>query len=1139
MKLTTFLLLFTVLQVFARGTYSQNTKLTLNLGETTVEQVLKEIENQSEFYFLFNQKLVDINRKVNLQASGTKIDEILTRVFSGTDVDYIVIDRQIVLSPSEYLTEAKARLQPITITGKVTDENGEPLPGVNIIIKGTTTGTITNLNGTYTIQVDDPDAVLVFSFVGYSSQEIAVAEQTTIDVTMTSDILGLDEVVVIGYGQQRKINLTGAVDMVTSEMFVNRPVSNVAQMIQGAIPNLGITVNNYEGGEPGATQSWNLRGEGTLTGSDEPYILVDGVPMDINQVNPEDIESISILKDAASSAIYGARAPFGVILITTKRGKKGEKLSIDYSTNFGWGTPTLLPKAANSLDAAIAMNYASANDGSPPLYTEETLQRIRDYQAGIIKDETIESPSNPNRWGTWYEGNANNDFMDIYFKDWVGRQKHNLSVRGGTEKTNFYVSAGYYDQPGQLNYGDEYYKRYNLTANLSSDVTDWLTFNLRTKYARSEKQVPNAYGGYDRNVIWHGFTRAWPSNPWKFPNGEFSTSTMYDLLELNGKELNKMDDLWITFGGVLEPIAGWRTNLEYNFNNNAYKQTRLYKTTYGTYPDGTVFPINNSINQYNEWFSNNDYQMLRVMTSYERSIGNHYISALLGYEQELDINAGLSGYKKELVNQDVPSISTATGDSQIDDWWTHWSTQGIFMRMNYNFREKYLFEFNARRDGSSRFENADTQWGFFPSASLGYNISKELFWDPIRTYVNSLKIRTSWGSLGNQGVPNYMYIPILPVHTNLRWIMGNERPVYTEAPDLISPSLTWETSTTIDFGFDAAILNNRLGITFDWYNRITTNMFGPAQTLPSVLGTSPPQENNAELETKGFEVILTWKDRIGKDLGYNLKFSLGDNKSTVVKYNNPTGYLGDWYEGQVLGEIWGYETVGFFQEGETADDHADQTLFHARWGPGDIKYRDLDGDGAVTYGDYTKDDHGDLKIIGNSRPRYNFGITGGLNYKGFDFRMFWQGIGKRDIMFSSSTNVFWGFRGSMWQNSYYKEHMDYWSPAGSDFGGGPDAYYPKPYILSEHTKNTQPQTKYLQKGAYLRLKNIELAYTLPQKLTQRVAVQRARIYIGGENLLTFTKLTKLFDPEATGGGLGGGKIYPLQKVISIGVNLTF
>lgn len=488
--------------------------------------------------------------------------------------------------------------QEVVVTGTVTEEDGTPLPGVTIVVKGTTTGTITDLNGNYSLRIDDPDAVLVFSFVGYGSQEIAVAGQTILDVSMQVDILGLDEIVVIGYGTQRKINLTGAVDMVSSEDFVNRPVGNVAQTIQGIIPNLGITTNSDEGGEPGATQSWNLRGEGTLTGGEEPYILVDGVPMDINQVNPEDIESVSVLKDAAASAIYGARAPFGVILITTKRGKKGEGLSIEYSSNFAYGTPTLLPKAANSLDAALAMNYAAANDGSAPLYTDETLQRIRDYQAGTFKDETIISPEDPNRWATWYDANANNDFMDIYFKDWVGRQKHHLSLSGSTEKTNFYVSSGYYDQPGQLNFGDEYFKRFNLTANLSSNVTDWLTFNFRTKYARSEKQVPNAYGGYDRNVIWHGFTRAWPSNAWIFPNGEYSTSTMYDLLALNGNELNKTDDFWVTIGGVFEPIAGWKTDIEYNFNNNAYKQTRLYKTTYGHYPDGTAFPLNNSVNRH-------------------------------------------------------------------------------------------------------------------------------------------------------------------------------------------------------------------------------------------------------------------------------------------------------------------------------------------------------------------------------------------------------------------------------------------------------------------------------------------------------------------------------------------------------------
>ena len=506
---------------------------------------------------------------------------------------------------------------------------------------------------------------------------------------------------------------------------------------------------------------------------------------------------------------------------------------------------------------------------------------------------------------------------------------------------------------------------------------------------------------------------------------------------------------------------------------------------------------------------------------------------LAGYEEELKENGGLWGMRKELVTDKVPSISTATGDSQVDDWWNHWATQGVFGRFMYNYREKYLFEFNARYDGSSRYENADSKWGFFPSGSVGYNISKENFWQALEQYVNDFKLRASYGSLGNQDVANYLYIPILPVSTNLGWIMGSQRPVYTRASGLISNSLTWETATTLNLGVDAAAFDNRLGLTFEWFNRTTTDVVGPAQALPSVLGTSVPKTNNAEVETNGFELILSWRDKIGSEFNYNVKATLGDSKSEVIKFPNPTGLLSEWYEGENVGDIWGYETVGFFAEGETGDDWYDQSAFRSRWQGGDIKYQDLNGDEKINWGDNTLENPGDQKIIGNNRARYNYSITAGFNWKGFDFNMFWQGIGKRDWMFSRYTNVFFGFRGNKWQNSYMAPHMDYWTPENSN------AYYPRPYMGSEHLKNTRPQTKYLQNAAYIRLKNVQLGYTLPGSLTEKIKLSKVRIYTTGENLLTFTQMTELFDPEALGGAWGGGKIYPLPKVLSLGVNVTF
>ena len=1020
-----------------------------------------------------------------------------------------------------------------TISGTIKTTEGETLPGVSILIKGTSDGTITDIDGNYTLKLPANAKTLVISYVGMISQEITIGNQTVINVALEEDIQGLEEVVVVGYGTQKKVNLTGAVDVVGSKELENRPVANVAQAIQGVSPNLNITANST-GGEPGATQNWNIRGTGTLTGNGgSPYILVDGVPMNIQNVNPDDIESVSVLKDAAASAIYGARAPYGVILITTKRGKKGKKATVTYSNNLALSSPTRLPHSANSLDAALAMNYAVENNGAAPMYDDETIQRIKDYQAGKITDETIIDPANPNRWGHWNKGNANNDWMYIYFKKQSFRQKHNVSLSGGSDKVTYFVSGGFYDQDGQLNWGNESYSRYNMTANIKAQVTDWFKFGVNTKYARSKTVYPNAYGGYNRYVIWHNFTRQWPSNPLYYPNGELSAASGIDLLEQTGDEEKMADDFWVTFSGDLEPIKGWVTSVKYSWNNSGYKLKSHKATSYATRPDGTSYVRNNSVNSFAARFSNNDYHLLSVTSRYEKQLEDHYFQALIGYEEELRENGGLSGNRKELVTDKVPSISTATGDSQVDDWWSHWATQGVFGRLVYNYKEKYLFELNARYDGSSRFANADTQWGFFPSGSVGYNISKENFWESIEQYVNDFKIRGSYGSLGNQQVANYSYIPILPVRTNLSWIMGSQRPVYTLAPGLLSTSLTWETSTTLNIGFDAAFVKNKLGVTFDWYNRTTTDGVGPAESLPRVLGTSVPKTNNTELETKGFELVVSWRDKIGSDFNYNVKFVLGDNKSVVKSYPNPTKILNNHYDGKVLGDIWGYESMGFFVDDDDVAGWYDQSKFRKRWQAGDMKYNDLNGDGKIDWGDNTLEDHGDKIIIGNNRPRYNFGLTAGFNYKNFDFTMFWQGVAKRDYFFSSGTNVFWGFRGNKWQNSYYREHMDYWTPENTD------AYYPRPYMYGEHTKNTKTQTKYLQNAAYARLKNIQLGYTLPSKWTQKISLGKVRFYATGENLITITKMTKLFDPEALSGAWGGGKIYPLSKVVSMGVNVTF
>ncbi|MEN7547730.1 SusC/RagA family TonB-linked outer membrane protein [Rapidithrix thailandica] len=1111
-------------------------RVSLQMKDTKLKEIFAQLEERTDFKFFYDRKKVNLNKRVDIQFYNAPLSDLLSALSKQAQVKFRQANHDITVSPYNTKLSSKpevAILQEVTIKGKITDEDGEPLPGVSILIKGSTKGTTSDIQGSYQIAVPE-DATLIFSYIGYTTQEIALGGQSKIDVIMLVDTKQLEEVVVVGYGTQKKVNLTGAVDQITSESLKNRPVSNVAQAIQGISPNLNISVNNT-GGEPGATQNWNIRGIGTLTGDGgTPYILVDGVPMDINNVNPNDIESVSVLKDAASAAIYGSKGTYGVVLITTKKGRKGKKISFQYSNNLAMAAPIRLPEGANSLAFAEAYNTAALNSNQGVVFDDATLQRIRDYQAGTLKEEAIDNPDDPGRWAEWGKGHANYDWYDIFYRDWSYRQKHDIKVSGGTENTSFYLSGGFFDQQGQYKFAGDSYKRYNLTANINTQVSKWMSLDFNAKYARSQTVYPNAWAGYDRHVLYHQITRKWPVNPLKDPNGNYIEGDVLKMKE-GGKTKRYDNDLWLTVGTMLEPVKGWKTNIRFNWNAFARKQTYHNKNVQRQEPNGTFSNIAYPITSFGESMSNDEFYLANITTSYERQVGSHFFKAMVGVEDQLKKEHTLSGSKTKLVTDKIPSISTATGEQNIGDGLDHYSNRGFFGRLNYNFKEKYLLELNARYDGSSFFKEGK-RWGFFPSASIGYNISKEPFWQGIDRVVNDLKIRGSWGSLGNSNLrwnERYLFVERIPVGARLGWIMGSERPAYTVAPGIISNNLTWETATTIDIGMDATFLDSRLGLTFDWYRRTTSDMFGRANTLPALLGTSAPKENNATLETEGIELVLSWQDEIGSDFQYNVKVNLADNYSTITEYNNPTNILSDYRVGQRLGDIWGYTTAGYFQSDDEVNNWADQTRFHTNWGAGDIKYEDLNGDGKIDWGDNTTDDPGDQRIIGNKNPRYTYGLSMGASWKGFDLNVFFQGVGKRDIALSSNTNVYWGFVGNMWQNSVFDAHLDYWSP------DNPNAFYPKPYMSGEHTKNTKTQTKYLENGAYMRLKNIQIGYTLPSSLLNKIGLENARVYFSGENLLTFTKLTKLFDPETVGGAWGSGKIYPLQKVLSMGVNVSF
>jgi len=1041
------------------------------------------------------------------------------------------------------------------IRGTVTDsETSETLPGVSVKVKGALIGTITNTDGEYNLPGVPAGATLRFSYVGMLSQEIVVGNRTVIDVVMQPDLLGLEEVVVVGYGTKKKVNLTGAVSVASKELIESRPISNVQQALQGVVPNLIIS-STIAGGEPGADMSMKIRGLTSFAELDDesekwdpdsekgnPYVLVDGIPMNMNDIDPNDIETISVLKDVASTSIYGARAAYGVILITTKKGQVGSRVS--YSMNTAWSSPTIWPQIEGGIAWAHALNDAKANAGGSPLYNANALNRLAQ---NLVEPGSAPSML-PNASGlgwdimnTGTKGVANDDLTSLIINKWAPRIKHNLSVSGGNEKINYYVSGGYFSEQGLLKFGDESYKRYNLDGKISAKINSWMELSFLTKYKQGAEDFPwNQNFGRSWIMNWIGKLK--PGTPAKYPGTDIWTSTTR-VEEWKNLRENIVSNQFVASPRIkIEPIRGWVTNIELNYRTNQLENNQTVKQYPWVRPNGDIAynPQNRGATEYRTYLNTNNYLSPNVYSTYTTSFFDHNFLVMAGYQQELYQYSDLYSNGFYLLSDAIPSISTSVGEKTTYDGKGSWATQGYFGRVNYNYSEKYLLEMNIRADGSSRFEK-DSRWGVFPSASAGWVISKEDFF-PLKDQIDILKIRGSYGSIGNQNVANYLYIPTLPVSETWTWLFAGQRAWTVGAPDLTSVNLTWEKTTTLDIGLDALLLQNRLGLSIGVYDTRTTDLVGPGEALPAVLGTAVPLKNEGEIQTRGWELEISWKNRINKDFSYQIRGVVSDFTNTVISYNNPNKLLNTYYDGQILGEIWGFETDGYFQSEQDIEEHGiDQSyIYSGQWYPGDMKYVDQNGDGKIDIGDNTVDDHGDLVVLGNNSPKYIYGLNANVRWKGFDISFLLQGYGKRDLSFNDGS--FRGPAAGPMHNNVLVGHLDYWRDASSPLGANPNAYFPRPYAQywGQNAKNFgYPTNQLMQNGSFLRLRNVRIGYSLPSNITSRIFNGNIRFYISGENLLTFTKLM-FYDPEATGGRwYGEGDAYPLSRTISLGLNINF
>lgn len=999
-------------------------------------------------------------------------------------------------------------------------------------VSGGGNGTVTDIDGNFSVNAA-PGSLLTFSYTGFKPQ--TVKAQEGMQVVLQSSVNDLNEVVVVGYGTQKKANLTGAVASVNGNVLENRPISNIGQGLQGVVPNLNVSMGH--GGAPGAGASFNVRGTTSLNGG-EPLVLVDNVQMDANLVNPDDIESISVLKDAASAAIYGARAAYGVILITTKKGKLNSRPTVQFSASGYWQSPAVEMHNVNSLDYLKMIDIAYQNSGGSGHYFNPLVYEYTEKYVNGTYDQPVFFDKSYSAFKYGYNGNT--DWWNELYKTSFS-QIYNASISGGSQKTRYYVSLGSNNQGGILKATDEKYNKYNANINVTSELTPWMEVSAKIAHTYTTEMHPTGGTTAMNNTAYSGLSAysgmmksdLSPLMPVKHPDGHYAGQGNFTnpvaIQAQGGNARYRQNDLWMTAGVKLTPIKGLIVNADYTWNYYGWASTQHVRNFY----DYTAVP---GTENYYPWTnpssvtrSNSDdyYSSFNAFAEYNLSLGNndHNMKFMVGYNQEKKRTQYYYAGRKDLIDPENPAINQAIGDMAIDGNMGQWAVNGTFARFNYDYKGRYLLELNGRYDGSSKFKKGH-RYQFFPSISAAWRLSEEKFFEGVKSWWDNMKLRVSYGSLGNQAVDgNFPYLATYGINTKYGALLGGGRPVAVYAPGLVSSSFTWETVNQIDFGFDAAFLRNRLSASFDWYRRNTKDMLTDGEVLPAVLGASVPRQNAANLKTVGWELSLEWNDRLANGLSYHVKGVLSDYQSTITKFNNPTGLISQYYVGRKMNEIWGYVSNGLFQTEQEANAHANQSyLYGGKWTAGDVRFEDLDGNNRIDIGDNTLANPGDRKIIGNSTPRFAFGITAGLEYKGIDFEMFWQGIGKRDWFPGNGSAAYWGFTNE-WQTPLTTS-LDYWTPENTN------AFFPRLGWANGGNRNTS--TRYLQNASYCRLKNVTLGYTLPRNILDKIGVSRLRVYVTGENLLTFTSLIKAFDPETL-----NNMTYPINRKIAVGLNLTF
>jgi TonB-linked SusC/RagA family outer membrane protein len=1015
-----------------------------------------------------------------------------------------------------------------TITGTVVSvENKSPLEGVSIIVKGKGVGAQTNRKGQFSIRATNGDT-LVVSNAGFAAQEVAIRNTSNLVISLNVSVENLEDVVVVGFGKQKKANLTSAVTQVSGEALLNRPIKSVSEGLQGLVAGLNVDLVS---GAPESNPSLNIRGFTGINSQGAPLVLVDGVERNLGDINPNDVESISVLKDAAASAIYGSRAPYGVVLVTTKSGKKGAKATISYNGSYQVGTPIGMPQWANSWEFAEKINEKYRNNLQQVLFSDATIQKMKDFGAGKLN--VWNDPLPNGQWGAHYDSYANNDWFSTMFKNRVPSQQHNLDLSGGSSNTTYYMGIGYNEASGLIVGSNDLRKRYSALLKVKTDVTEWFGVGLSMNYVKNDETGLNIRGrGRDYTDMMVNAAGSFPNWADLSPNGSpYWLSSGPTMRGEGGNAIDNTSDLITTGRFDLKPIKGLNIGGSYSWRNSGNHTAIVSLPIISVNADGTTRLSGRSVTQsaVRRVMSTTNYHTADLTASYEKQIKGHYFQVMAGYQEEYNKFVQLIGERKDLYTNAIPTLSTAyNAQPLLNDVLNHWATQGVYGRLAYNYKGKYLFEFNGRYDAHSKFPPS-IRWAYFPSFSAAWNIAKEKFW--FIESINSFKIRGSYTSSGDNGSGNYLYLPTMVTAIGTRDVLlDGARPNMVSMPGLVSPNLTWAKPRSIGIGIDVAAFKNRLDVTWDWYQRTTYDQAGPAEVLPVTLGTTPPQTNNSVSETRGWEFTVNWRDKAfrlaGKPVGYSVNFNISDYIGYVVKYrDNISGARsGTWTPGEVFGETYVYRSNGIAQN---ANDIANNVVQTGGWNvPGDLMMRDINGDGRITTGDggywYSQ---GDRVKVGYNYPRYRYSVNLQANWNGFDFSI--QLIGVPQWKIYSNSFFVMPSAGDQFNSKWFVEQR----ALGTWTHESPNAFYPR-YSFKTYAANDQ----YLLNLAHLRIKNLRFGYQLPAKIMSKVKTDRFYLYTSIENLgFIYYKSFVKYDPEILQNNGGSG--YPPQKQFSFGINI--